>query len=98
MYTKPKWLSEKQKENTFATNKGWVLRSDSGSEELLVSIADLKNKLDSEKSADVIVATEDVAISDVKEDNIVDDETEKEEPLPETVYVQEVKKPKSQKK
>ena len=42
---KPSWLNDKQKENTFATNAGWVLRHNSGIEETLVAIANLKTKL-----------------------------------------------------
>ena len=42
---KPNWLTDKQKENTFATNSGWVLRHPSGIEETLVAIANLKQRL-----------------------------------------------------
>jgi hypothetical protein len=42
---KPIWLTDTEKENTFATNGGWVLRHPSGIEETLVSIANLKTKL-----------------------------------------------------
>ena len=42
---KPNWLTPSQKENTFATNGGWVLRHNSGIEEPLVAIANLKAKL-----------------------------------------------------
>lgn len=42
---KPTWLTDAQKENTFATNAGWVLRHNSGIEETLVAVADLKTKL-----------------------------------------------------
>ena len=42
---KPSWLNDAQKENTFATNAGWVLRHNSGIEETLVAIANLKSKL-----------------------------------------------------
>ena len=42
---KPNWLTPAQKENTFATNGGWVLRHNSGIEEPLVAIANLKTKL-----------------------------------------------------
>jgi hypothetical protein len=42
---KPIWLTDAQKENTFATNAGWVLRHNSGIEETLVSIANLKTRL-----------------------------------------------------
>ena len=42
---KPNWLTDDEKENTFATNSGWVLRHPSGIEETLVAIADLKTKL-----------------------------------------------------
>ncbi len=42
---KPNWLTPAQKENTFATNSGWVLRHNSGIEETLVAIANLKTKL-----------------------------------------------------
>lgn len=42
---KPSWLNGAQKENTFATNAGWVLRHNSGIEETLVAIANLKSKL-----------------------------------------------------
>ena len=42
---KPNWLTDAQKENTFATNAGWVLRHNSGIEETLVAVADLKTKL-----------------------------------------------------
>lgn len=42
---KPSWLNAAQKENTFATNAGWVLRHNSGIEETLVAIANLKSKL-----------------------------------------------------
>lgn len=42
---KPSWLNEAQKENTFATNAGWVLRHNNGTEEVLVAIANLKTRL-----------------------------------------------------
>lgn len=42
---KPSWLSDAQKENTFATNAGWVLRHNNGIEETLVAVANLKSKL-----------------------------------------------------
>lgn len=42
---KPIWLTDAQKENTFATNGGWVLRHNNGIEETLVSIANLKARL-----------------------------------------------------
>ena len=42
---KPNWLTDAQKENTFATNAGWVLRHNSGIEETLVAVANLKTKL-----------------------------------------------------
>lgn len=42
---KPNWLTDKQKENTVATNAGWVLRHNSGIEETLVAVANLKSKL-----------------------------------------------------
>ena len=42
---KPSWLNDEDKENTFATNAGWVLKHPSGIEETLVAIADLKTKL-----------------------------------------------------
>lgn len=42
---KPSWLNDDEKENTFATNSGWVLRHPSGTEETLVAIANLKTKL-----------------------------------------------------
>lgn len=42
---KPSWLSDAQKENTFATNAGWVLRHNNGIEETLVAVANLKTKL-----------------------------------------------------
>lgn len=42
---KPIWLNDAQKENTFATNAGWVLRHNSGIEETLVAVANLKSKL-----------------------------------------------------
>jgi len=42
---KPNWLTDKQKESTVATNAGWVLRHNSGIEETLVAVANLKTKL-----------------------------------------------------
>jgi hypothetical protein len=42
---KPNWLTDDEKENTFASNSGWVLRHASGIEETLVAIADLKSRL-----------------------------------------------------
>lgn len=42
---KPNWLTDKQKEATVATNAGWVLRHNSGIEETLVAVANLKTKL-----------------------------------------------------
>lgn len=42
---KPIWLTDAEKENTFATNGGWVLRHPSGIEETLVAVANLKTKL-----------------------------------------------------
>lgn len=42
---KPNWLTDDEKENTFASNAGWVLRHPSGIEETLVAIANLKSKL-----------------------------------------------------
>lgn len=42
---KPIWLTDAEKENTFATNGGWVLRHPSGVDETLVAIANLKTKL-----------------------------------------------------
>ena len=42
---KPNWLTDAQKENTFATNAGWVLRHKFGVEETLVAVANLKSKL-----------------------------------------------------
>lgn len=42
---KPNWLTDKQKEATVATNTGWVLRHNSGIQEKLVAIANLKTKL-----------------------------------------------------
>ena len=42
---KPIWLTDAQKENTFATNAGWVLRHNNGTEEVLVALANLKTRL-----------------------------------------------------
>lgn len=42
---KPIWLTDAEKENTFATNGGWVLRHPSGIDETLVAVANLKTKL-----------------------------------------------------
>ncbi len=46
---KPNWVVDtaryNAKENTFATNAGWVVKSQDGTEETLVSIANLKTKL-----------------------------------------------------
>lgn len=50
---KPNWLTDKQKENTFATKSGWVLRHSSGIEETLVSIANLKQRLGSASISEV---------------------------------------------
>lgn len=50
---KPNWLTDKQKENTFATKSGWVLRHPSGIEETLVSIANLKQRLGSASISEV---------------------------------------------
>lgn len=44
---KPSWLNDEEKENTFATNSGWVLRHPDGNEEVLVAISQLKSKLGS---------------------------------------------------
>lgn len=41
----PNWLTDKQKKNTFADKRGWVLRHASGIEETLVSIAGLGVRL-----------------------------------------------------
>lgn len=50
---KPNWLTDKQKENTFATNAGWVLRHPYGVEETLVAIANLKQRLGSASISEV---------------------------------------------
>ena len=42
---KPNWLTDAEKENTFATNAGWVLKHPEGVEETLVAVANLKTKL-----------------------------------------------------
>lgn len=42
---KPSWLNDSDKENTFATNGGWVLKHPNGTEETLVAIANLKSRL-----------------------------------------------------
>lgn len=42
---KPSWLNDEEKENTFASNAGWVLKHPSGIEETLVAVANLKVKL-----------------------------------------------------
>jgi hypothetical protein len=42
---KPNWLTDAEKENTFATNAGWVLRQPTGIEETLVAVSNLKTKL-----------------------------------------------------
>ena len=38
---KPSWLTEEQKKNCIATNRGWVLKNKNGTEELLVAIRGL---------------------------------------------------------
>jgi hypothetical protein len=41
--SKPKWLTDAQKENTFATQSGWVYRNpDTGLEEVIVAIRNLE--------------------------------------------------------
>lgn len=47
----PNWLTEKQKKNTFADKRGWVLRHNSGIEETLVSISALNVQLGSASPA-----------------------------------------------
>ena len=42
---KPNWLTDEEKENTFATNAGWVLRHASGIDETLVALPNLKVRL-----------------------------------------------------
>jgi hypothetical protein len=54
---KPSWLNDAQKENTFATNAGWVLRHNSGIEETLVAVADLKTRLGAATVTEVKFAT-----------------------------------------
>lgn len=54
---KPNWLTDKQKENTVATNAGWVLRHNSGIEETLVAVANLKTKLGAASITEVKFAT-----------------------------------------
>lgn len=54
---KPNWLTDKAKENTFATNSGWVLRHNSGIEETLVAVANLKTKLGASSITEVKFGT-----------------------------------------
>lgn len=54
---KPNWLTDEEKESTFATNGGWVLRHPSGIEETLVAIANLKTRLGAASVTEVKFAT-----------------------------------------
>ncbi len=42
---KPKWLTEEEKANTYATSQGWVFKRADGTEELLVAVGDLATTL-----------------------------------------------------
>jgi hypothetical protein len=42
---KPKWLTAEQKKNTYATERGWVLKHDNGIEEVLCAIGELSTSL-----------------------------------------------------
>lgn len=43
--SKPKYLSEEEKANTYATNRGWVYKRPDGTEELLVTARGLETSL-----------------------------------------------------
>ena len=54
---KPNWLTDTQKENTYATNAGWTQKHSDGTEEVLVAIANLKTKLGAASVTEIAFAS-----------------------------------------
>ena len=71
-YQKPKYLTETEKTNCFATNRGWVILKPHGKYDIVESIADLDNKIknwhevnDVEFSPDLVKEEHQIAFSKV---------------------------------
>lgn len=54
---KPNWLSDEQKERTYATPAGWTIKQKGGVEELLVSVRGLNSRLGAASISEVRFGT-----------------------------------------